>query len=265
MRLYFNHKHNLKKTFILSTTPRIDLYEQFKPFSSVQEFLSYSNTGSGSSSSISHKTTEANFKQDGTYNMNTIPRINLKVSTTTPSHKRRNSSPNDNNNSDNKIITSSTIPPTSPTKCYAGGAFHNSPAPDTLPIPEFVSKVTEHQQTQLNSDTTLISKLSVLEKPNSYSSNITPPRSPNTQQISNNKHHSKIRSSPKQKPIKILPPENNNYNHHYHQYQKIGRIHSKNISLSKPDVISTINNTELLSNDLKKMLNIGVPKEPVLA
>jgi len=261
-----------EKTFILSTTPRTDLYQHFNPFSSIQEFFSYSNTES-SNSSTNYKVYDRNEisghkKNENHVHMNTIPRMSSHDHMLT-SHKRRHSSPTE---FDHNVISNSaplpivaiSVPITTTnnytvSKCYAGGAFHNSPAPDTLPIPEFVTVKATNTQSKsvpvspkLTAKSLSPDKIAVLPSlPLANNVNTSPKLHPQSRKV----------KSPlnKSKPSPKSSPSNENF--------KADRIRNKSNHKPKVDPvqmvdISATKYTELLANDLRRMLNI-VPAQVI--
>jgi len=238
-----------EKTFILSvTSPRTDLYEHFNPFSSIQEFLSYSKT---ESSNMNNSKSSLHKKENYHPSMNTI------VDT---SHKRRHSSPMEFQHTElpslNRSITvpvtvTSNNTSTSPRKCYAGGAFHNSPAPDTLPIPEFVNtKVIDPQL----SKATLSPKPSVVVK--SPTDKITPYTiPPSFSSISSCNGIVNTKTPPQNR--KVRPSNSKRTLLKNLSSNEPVKVKSKTSYLpNKMNIGPTSSYSEILSNDLKRMLNI---------
>jgi len=277
LHLYHHHK---KKTFILSTTPRTDLYQHFNPFSSIQEFFSYSNTESSNSSS-NHKVYAdeiSNHKKENHPHMNTIPRMSSHDHMVA-SHKRRHSSPTE---FDHNVISNSAAPVpivatpvpvtttnnnntvlSSVSKCYAGGAFHNSPAPDTLPIPEFVTVKATYTQSKsvpvspkLTAKSLSPDKITILpSSPPANNVNTSPKLHPQSRKVKSPLNKSK----PSPKPSPKSSSSNENF--------KADRIRNKSNHKPKLDPaqivdLSAIKYTELLANDLRRMLNI-VPAQVI--
>jgi len=262
-----------EKTFILSTTPRTDLYQHFNPFSSIQEFFSYSNTES-SNSSINNKVysneISSSHKKENHQHMNTIPRVSSHDHYMVTSHKRRHSSPTE---FDHNVISNSAplpivaipVPITTTnnntvSKCYAGGAFHNSPAPDTLPIPEFVTTNTQSKSVPVSPKLTAKSlspdKITVLpSSPVAYNVNTSPKIQPQNRKVKSPLNKNKPSPKPSLKPS----PSNENL--------KADRIRNKSNHKPKVDPVQIVNisatkYTELLANDLRRMLNI-VPAQVI--
>jgi len=263
-----------EKTFILSTTPRTDLYQHFNPFSSIQEFISYSNTES-SNSSINNKVYSeeiSSHKKENNQHMNTIPRMSSHDYGAI-SHKRRHSSPIEFNhkifvNSAPVPIVATQIPITITntnnntilsSKCYAGGAFHNSPAPDTLPIPEFITVKATHTQSK---SVPVSPKLTAKPLPSDKTTVFPPSPLTNNVNTSPKMHpqNRKVKSPPnKNKPSPKLSPSNENF--------KGDRVRNKSNHKPKANPtqlvdISAAKYTELLANDLRRMLNI-VPAQVI--
>jgi len=204
--------------------------------------------------------------------MNTIPRMSSHDHMLT-SHKRRHSSPTefDHNvirNSAPVPIVATLVPVTTTnnnnnnntvSKCYAGGAFHNSPAPDTLPIPEFVTVKATNTQSKsvpvspkLTAKSLSPDKITVLPSlPPANNVNTSPKLHPQSRKVKSPLNKSK--SSPKSS------PSNENF--------KADRIRNKSNHKPKVDPvqmvdISATKYTELLANDLRRMLNI-VPAQVI--